>query len=626
MADFKTIWRKLRFIWLGRVLFFLLSTLLVVWLAMPRGHAYPFPFDLLDRLHDQLMSQKLSDQPEKRIVLVDIDEASLAQYGRWPWSRTRLAQLLQQLDAHYQVAHIGLDMIFPEAGDVLGDQKIAAMAASRRLSLAQTFGFDRSQSIRVGELSAAIPIGNIPSTIAFGYLGNHAMLAQNAPCVGHIAITADPDGVVRHQSMLVQYQGKLYPAFAPVLLRCWLGQQAQLQSHSGKIAWLQGLSAQQNIAEDGMAAIPFLRKAEAYTAISARDILSGEAPAALLKNRLVIVGSSALGLGDYVATILGGRTPGMLLHAEWLSKALDQLEQNQPVEVISFFPIMAVWGALLLGVSLLLHHSNTLRLIWGFTVMIAWLLWLHYTTLEVAANALAPLVGGVVLLILEGGLEWWYAQLGRRQLYQAFHHYVPPAIIDQLISSNSQAMMQPHRVEITCLFADLQGYTGIAERLPPEELASYTRHALMLLTQAVLDQEGTLDKYMGDALFAFWGAPVAQADHAKRAVDAAIAMQGAVELHNQQAAFGKQIKVHIGIQTGVVVVGDMGTPFRSTYTAIGDAVNVSARLQNLASLHNEKILVGEDTERRLAYSPLQLYGTVALKGRRGVQQVYRLPG
>ncbi|STR45499.1 CHASE2 domain-containing protein [Iodobacter fluviatilis] len=625
MINLKSIWQKLHLIWLGRVLFFVLSTLLVIWVAMPRGHAYPFPFDLLDRLHDQLIKQRLIADPEKRIVLVDIDEASLAQYGRWPWSRLQMAQLLQQLNQHYKVAHIGLDMIFPESSDLSGDQQIAQLAASGQLTLAQTFGFDRSQSMQVGQLSAAISWADIPATQAFGFLANHPKLAAQAPCVGHIAITADPDGVVRHQSMLVKYQAKLYPAFAPVLLRCWLGQQGPLQASKGKIEWLEGLSGQQIVAEDGMAAIPFLRRTEAYIAIPASDILAAKADVALLHNRLVIVGSSALGLGDYVATILGGRTPGMLLHAQWLSKALDQLEQNKPMVAIGFAAIMAVWAVLLLGVVLLHRRNNALRLAWGFFVLMAWLLWLGNTRQEVGANTLAPLLGGVVLLILEGGLEWWYAQLGRRQLYLAFHQYVPPAIIDQLIGNNSQAIMLPHRAEITCLFADLQGYTGIAERLPPEELAQYTRHALMLLTQAVLDQQGTLDKYMGDALFAFWGAPVEQDDHANRALNAAMAMQQAVDAYNQSAALDKQIKVHIGIQTGLVVVGDMGTPFRSTYTAIGDAVNVSARLQNLASLHNEKILVGEDTERQLLYSPLQLYGTVSLKGRRGVQQVYRLP-
>ncbi|WP_164521540.1 CHASE2 domain-containing protein [Iodobacter ciconiae] len=625
MINFKSILQKIHLIWLGRILFFVLSTFLVIWVAMPRGHAYPFPFDLLDRLHDQLIKQRLISISEQRIVLVDIDEASLAQYGRWPWSRQQMAQLLKQLNQHYQVAHIGLDMIFPENGDLLGDQQIAQLAAARQLTLAQTFGFDRSQSMQVGQLSAAMPWADIPATPAFGFLANYSGLAAQAPCVGHIAITADPDGVVRRQSMLVQYGGKLYPAFAPVLLRCWLGQQGPLQAGGGKIEWLEGLSGQQIVARDGMAAISFLRKAEAYIAISASEIMTGKAPVAVLRNRLVIVGSSALGLGDYVATVLGGRTPGMLLHAQWLSKALDQLEQNQPVLVIGFSNIMTVWVALLLGVIFLHGRSNALRLSWGFAVLMAWLLWLGYTGQEVGANALAPLLGGVVLLILEGGLEWWYAQQGRRQLYLAFHQYVPPAIIDQLIGHNSQSIMLPHRVEITCLFADLQGYTGIAERLPPEELAHYTRHALMLLTQAVLDQQGTLDKYMGDALFAFWGAPAAQSDHASRALNAAIAMQQAVDQHNQGAAPDKQIKIHIGIQTGFVVVGDMGTPFRSTYTAIGDAVNVCARLQNLASLHNEKILVGEDTERQLSYSPLQLYGTVSLKGRRGVQQVYRLP-
>lgn len=625
MINLKSIWQKLHLIWLGRVLFFVLSTLLVIWVAMPRGHAYPFPFDLLDRLHDQLIKQRLIAYPEKRIVLVDIDEASLAQYGRWPWSRQQMAQLLQQLNQHYKVAHIGLDMIFPESSDLSGDQQITQLAASGQLTLAQTFGFDRSQSMQVGQLSAAMPWADIPASQAFGFLANHPKLAAQAPCVGHIAITADPDGVVRHQSMLVKYQAKLYPAFAPVLLRCWLGQQGPLQASKGKIEWLEGLSGQQIVAEDGMAAIPFLRRTEAYIAIPASDILAGRADVALLRNRLVIVGSSALGLGDYVATILGGRTPGMLLHAQWLSKALDQLEQNKPVVAIGFAAIMLVWAVLLLGVVLLHRRNNALRLAWGFFVLMVWLLWLGNTRQEVGANTLAPLLGGVVLLILEGGLEWWYAQLGRRQLYLAFHQYVPPAIIDQLIGNNSQAIMLPHRAEITCLFADLQGYTGIAERLPPEELADYTRHALMLLTQAVLDQQGTLDKYMGDALFAFWGAPVVQEDHANRALNAAMAMQQAVDKHNQSAAPDKQIKVHIGIQTGLVVVGDMGTPFRSTYTAIGDAVNVSARLQNLASLHNEKILVGEDTERQLLYSPLQLYGSVSLKGRRGVQQVYRLP-
>lgn len=557
---------------------------------------------------DHLTRWNASVQPEDRLVVVDIDEASLAAIGPWPWSRSTIAELIENLVSEYRVRGVGLDIVFPATSDPLGDQRLQALAASAPLTLAQAFDFaQREIPIETGvpvlrkrnELLGSSPYAN-------GYIANHPGLAD-ARCVGNIGIQPDPDGQVRSVPLLAQWQQGYSPLLPLAMLQCGSDGAAEAPVFSSRLFsrpyW----------------EIPFTRNWPAYTVIPAQDVLLHRVDHQWLRGRWVLVGSSALGLGDRATTPLGESVAGVMVHAAVFTALLDQLANPSDISWENLGKIIAsIWILLSLSVSgwaiqrwrAWMLIPLTLTWVGSWLAIAAWLM--HQ---QLAVHVTSPIVAymGFFFLI---PLEWWLTQRDQGRLLRTFANYVAPSVLDQMLRQGIEQPLVPRYCEITVLSADMQNYSGLTTMGSLEDAARLTREFLQCLTDPLLQNEGTLDKYTGDGLVAFWGAPIPMHDHADKAIKAGMQMVDRIGQWNlQRHQQGKPMaRVRIGIESGNALVGDLGTRFRRTYTAVGDCINSASKLQNAAKQYNHDIIVGPEAAKRALLTELIEVGTIELAG------------
>lgn len=569
-------------------------------------------------LRDHFVRLQASDKAEQRVTVVDIDEASLAVIGPWPWPRARVAALLESLLSDYGAKGVALDMVFPEPADAAGDARLASLAQHEPVVMAQAFDYvSRPVPLRVGVLAGSVPAsGSSQTAVASGYITNHAGLAQ-AKLTGNIGFVPDDDGVLRRFPLRTVFEGREYPSLSLALFDC-----CAATNDIGKVG--------KELAPDGeaYARIPFSRNWSAYTVVSASDILNLRAPVAMLSGRLVLVGSSGLGLSDRVATPLSNLTAGVMVHAAQLSALLDEQAGIAPTQwpgrwVAVIFSLLV--ATLAVYTFPRLSAVSNMALLGGASL--AWL-GLAYTIIPHDAyfSASGPLLSILFLLMVAVPFDWQMAQRESRQLLGTLRQYVAKSVVDELLRSKMKDPLAPVRREVTTLIADMEGYTGQVESLSMDEAVQLTRDFLDCLTRPVLEKGGTLDKYTGDGLVAFWGAPLPLAEHADLALDAA----QQIMLEVQRLSLARQqdgkppLRVRIGIESGVAMAGDFGSSSRSIYTAVGDSVNTASRLQALARNYPHDIIVGQGAVTCAHRHRFSLLDEVTLRGKEKPTTIYAL--
>ena len=573
----------------------MLACSLAAWIELARPE-YAVRAD--DAVRDAFLLASVDERAETRLTVVDLGEDALAEIGPWPWTRAQLADLVEILLRHFGARAVALDIVLPEPADDKGDDRLAMLAAHAPLVLAQVFDYvPRSTLLIQGALSGGhVVTENSALPLAFGYIANHGGLAA-ASCVGNIGYIPDRDGVLRRIPVSTQYQGKAYPHLSRALLDCAFSRERS--------------RAVPDVGVDGVWRVPYRHALSSYTVISAADILRERVPKSLLEGRYVLVGSSALGLGDRVSTPLSSLSSGIMVHAASLSGMLDIAEGTvRPVwsarAVILTWTVVSVVFAMLLMVRLPAWVSV---LVMSFLVL-AWLALAFFGVLQQAEGSIvAPLSAYFVLLVMAIPLEWWRSQRSAKRLLNTFSHYVAKPVLNELLRAGATYSLAPTLREVTVLIADMENYTQTTSSLSLEAAATLTKDFLDCLTRPVLDRQGTLDKYTGDGLVAFWGAPLPCPDQADRAVAAALAIIDEVALLNgRRSAYGAPpIRVRIGIESGKALVGDLGTPFRSTYTAVGDCINFASRLERAARDLPVQVVIGA-----VANSMLTRYKSIAL--------------
>jgi len=630
----------------------------------------------LARLELQLYDARLRlfapARPDPRIVILDIDERSLAQLGRWPWKRSLLAEVIEKAFSPHGALLLGLDMVLAEPDDSSGLSTLDGLAAGplrddaafsdqlqalrprldhdARLARvlqqhAVVLGFHLSNADGAARIGSLPPPSVAPAVMGAqldhltrwqGYGGNLDALQQATTQAGFLNALADADGITRRMPLLAQHGGQVYAALPLVLAQTLMGNAAITPVLAPLVqgpAPLVGLSLATPrgpllLPTDGQAAVlvPYRAAGGDYARYSVADLLAGRLPAGALRGRVVLLGSSAPGLLDQRATPLASAFPGVAVHASLLSGLLDGSLASAPGHA----PALEAAMLLLMGLSLLWLLP---RLGWPGVIAIA-LLWLallmgaNFGAWVWARQAL-PLASGLLLLPGLLGLHLLFAYFGERgakhRLSALFGHYVPPALVQEMSLHPGRYSMVSRSAELTVLFADVRGFTGIAERLAPAELAVLMHEYFSAMTEIVGAHRGTLDKYMGDALMAFWGAPLDDPDHALHAVQAALAMQAELaRLNARFAAAGRpELAISTGIHSGTMVVGDLGSRQRRAYTVLGDNVNLAARLQELCGQRGAGLLISEATHARLGGAlPCAALGPVAVRGRQGEVVIY----
>ena len=638
--------------------------------------------DALDRLDAIISDARLrATAPhtlDERIVIVDIDEKSLAEVGRWPWGRNWLASLVNELMNRQQVAVVGFDVVFAEADESSGLKQLrqlaqgdlreqpkfveqvgrmapildydAAFAHALRdkpvvLGYYLTQGKDARTS---GQLPAPVfdaallqgrPAGGF--THWSGYGSNLELLATAAPQAGFFNSITDPDGVVRSVPLVAELGGQHYEALSLAVYRAVVGQPAVRPGFAGDAASgsgapmdrivLQQGERRLNIPVDDRAAlrVPFRGPGGvaggSFRYQSAADRLAGRVAPATLKGKIVLVGTTAPGLLDLRVTPVGETYPGVETHANVISGLLDHRLLVRPDYAAGYEVLVLLLAGLTLVVALpLLTAASAVLLSVGVLALVVGL----NVGLYIGAGLVLPLASAVAMVVLAFGLNMSYGYFvesrSKRELAQLFGTYVPPELVNEMLQHPDDYSMQATNKEMTVMFCDMRGFTQMSEEMEPTTLQALLNRVFSQLTDVIRAHRGTIDKYMGDCVMAFWGAPVDAPDHARLAVRAALQMDRAIrQLNDDLRRRGLPgVGVGIGINTGVMCVGDMGSYVRRSYTVIGDAVNLAARLEGLSKSYGVDI-VASDATRRAApeFAWLEL-DRVRVQGRAHAVTVY----
>jgi len=575
---------------------------------------------------------------EPRIVIVDIDDASLARIGRWPWPRERLAALADELFVRQRAAVVGFDMVFaePERGDSALAAALAGRPAVLGFILTEGAGAQRAGVLPAPVFDATALGGRrIAFTQWSGYAANQAPLAAAAAAAGFFNALPDADGLVRSLPLIAAVDGQHHESLALAMLRVYGGSPAVrpvlpdapgLRGYDGLAAIeLEQAGQRMRIPVDARVGVRVPYRGAggpaggSFVYVSAADLLDGRVAAGRLAGKLVLVGSSAPGVFDLRSTPVAAVYPGVEVHANLLSGLLDGRgpvvpDWSRGYEVAQLLMVTAALALLLPRLRAAAAIAATLALGAALVGLDQWLYRRHGLALPLASALL------LTALVYVGITGWGYVVEGarRRSITRLFGTYVPPELVAQMARDPQRYGMQAENRELTVMFCDMRNFTRVSEALPPEELRALVNRFFSAMTQEIRRHRGTLDKYIGDAIMAFWGAPVADADHALHAVQAALAMTARlVELNRELRGRGlPEIGLGLGINSGLVCVGDMGSDIRRSYTVMGDAVNLASRVEALTRLYGVDILVGQSTRDAIGERlPLVEVDRVRVKGK-----------
>ena len=607
------------------------------------------PLRLVDQLerfaYDARVRITAQNTVDPRIVIIDIDDKTLKEQGQWPLPRDKFAQMVDQLFNLYHVKLVAFDVSFPEAdrsfdlalldklssGALQGDQAFlkaaqdvrpqlerdklfAASIQHRPVILGYTFydehvpGGDR----KVGLLSppaipgahAQYPLVDFPKAV--GYTTNLPILAQAAAAQGFYSNSVDDDGSIRWADQLTEFDGGVYGSLDLAVVQALQNNAPVNFDFDGGVqdmAHLEDITVGTAVipVDDQMRSlVPYRGGYRSFPYVSATDVIKGVASAATLKDTVVYVGTSAAGLQDIRVTPVSSVFPGVEVHANFLSGVMDgrvmnahpQYLRGAQVLLLFFISALITWVAtrysvitgtlVMLGTSLVILVGDLA--LWKYMAVVF---------------PLAPTLFFLLLLFVLHTLYGFFIESrGKRHLSRMFSQYIPPELVEEMDSRKETASMESESRELTVMFADVRDFTSISEAMQPKDLSQLMNEYLTPMTRVIHTHRGTIDKYMGDAIMAFWGAPLHYPHHATHAVDAALKMTATLaELNKTFKAKGwPELRIGVGMTTGVMSVGDMGSEFRRAYTVMGDAVNLSSRLEGLTKEYKVQIICSEMTK------------------------------
>jgi adenylate cyclase len=613
---------------------------------------------------------------DPRIVIVDIDEKSLAEIGRWPWSRDVIATLVDQLNTRYKARTVAFDVLFAEPdtssgyptmarlaetelkGDPQFGEKLRALKASldfdARMAAAMkdrpiVLGYNLSneaQAIAKGQLPPPAftvdDLGGRPleATEWSAYGANLPQLQASARSAGFFNPVLDADGVIRSVPLLARYGNGYYESLALASARVALG------ATKVKPVFLQqdAVMSQEQLREYGAldslrlntlprsTAIPVERQLTAlityrgrggadggaFRYVPAVDVIKGRVPPEWLNNAIVLVGTTVPGLYDLRSTPVSPNYPGVEIHANVIASILDNDFKQRPEFALGFNLLQILVLGVLLGIILpLLAPLYAMVLtVAAIAATAGFNLWLYN-----AANMVLPLAAALILIValFIFNLAWGYLfeHRQRRAMVNLFGEYVAPELVAEMAANPASYSMEGESRELTVMFSDVRGFTTISESLEPNELREYINAYLTAMSEDIRGNRGTLDKYIGDAVMAFWGAPMRLPNHASLAVATALKMQRSVIELN--ADFVKRnwppLHIGVGLNTGMMRVGDMGSKIRRAYTVMGDAVNLSSRLESITKVYGVGVLVGVMTKNAAPEYAYRELDKVRVKGK-----------
>ena len=624
--------------------------------------ADPAPLEILrTRAFDLYQEARPREAPERTLVAVaDIDEESLAAHGQWPWPRTLVAQLVLALN-QAGAAAIGFDMVFAEGDRTSPEYASRFMAGLDDATFEQLQTLPRNDAVLAEQIAAAtVVLGQSAATAAAqrqeapppnssvntignvaAYLPRYPALLRNlaefesaARGIGVFSLLPERDGIVRRIPTAVNVGGQVFPSLSKELLRVATGS-GSIDIRADDPGGINALRVAGEIIPTDTLGRIWVRFAPRDTSrtYSIRDILTGSVGADELAGRIVLVGTSATGLLDMRSTPLESVVPGVEIHAQALDMILANDFLRRPVWVRSMELLCTLLAGLL--IAMLVPTGGALTALGAgaaVTGTISAGSWLLYTEQGILFDATWPVAAALAVLGLLVFGSYFREQTEKRRIRGTFSQYLSPLLVERLANDPKPVQLGGETREMTMLFCDIRGFTTISERYQsdPQRLTAMVNRLLTPLSHAVLDNGGTIDKYIGDCIMAFWNAPVSDAAHRRNACAAALAMRAAIaETNDILAAEGaaEPIRIGVGLNTGTVVVGNMGSEMRFDYSVLGDAVNLAARLEGQSKTYGVDIVVGEETAAALGddFALLEL-DLIAVKGKTEGVRIFALMG
>lgn len=679
------------------------ATMLVLWLQLS---APPLLNDFLTRLEYLVYDQRLRVMPkaerpeENKIVIVDLDERSLQAEGQYPWNRIKVGQLTEKL-RDYGALVVGFDITFPEPDrsirDLLAPVDLSALGEGFNATLSEiepqidsdqyfarvmqsgidvvlAINFNPQTDAKYNELPESIVDidPELADTITVqdmtGFTGNIKVLQDAALGNGSMNQAPDMDGIVRRVPLVIRFGNSLFPTLSLEMIRVYnfletyeVVTQSYAELEVIRAIRIGSGAGAFEIPTNGLGQVnvPYVGSSSQlndrhFPYISATDVLQDnldEAELEALQNSLVLVGTSAPGLGDIRAMPLQQVYPGVEVHANMLNALLNSVTVvdvssgetdtqsvfasfSRPENV--FFPYKPDWeaGALFfivmvlgLGMSLTFPFMGAAAMASTALTLIVAVTWLNFQlwTNYMMDFGLVLIVLVILFVTLTNLIYGFLAESQTRKTIKGmFDQYVPPAHIDSMLENPDNYSFEGESKELTVLFSDIRSFTTISEALSASELKTLLNDFFTPITEIIFKHNGTIDKYVGDMVMAFWGAPLDDENHRSNAIKAALEVLEKVEaLKPEFKERGyPEVNVGCGINTGFMNVGDMGSTYRRSYTVLGDAVNLGSRLEGLTKFYGIKLLIGEETAKDLDGFLLRLIDKVKVKGKHEAVECY----
>jgi adenylate cyclase len=631
----------------------------------------PFIDNLESIIYDTRLRLTMPGGVDDRVVILDIDGRSLVEperggEGRWPWPRNRMALLLDKLFDHYQIGIVGFDVVWAERDKSSGlsvleklnvaalkdipqfaatltqlrpqldyDQLFAQSMKNRAVVLGYTFV---NETVEQGAIPPPVlkarefgPVA--PQTSPYdGFNGNLPELQQSAASAGHFNPVVEEDGITRRVPVLARYGDGYYEPLSLAMVRLIQGSpRLQPVMEDPGLAGYAGLEGVRiggytiPVDNKGAALIPYRGPQHSFEYISLVDVMNDRVPVEKLRGKIALVGASAPGLLDLRATPVDPAYPGVEIHANLVAGMLDQNIKHKPPygQGAEFAAILLLGVVLAMWLPLLSPQRATLVTL-AFLVIAAAgnLAFFQYAHLVFPLASILLII--VVLFILNMAYGFFVEARGRRQITGLFGQYVPPEVVDEMARDPEKASMQPESREMTVLFTDVRGFTTISEGLDPKALSALMNEFLTPLTEVIYKHRGTIDKYMGDCIMAFWGAPLHDPQHARNGVLAGLEMQRTLKAMQPElrAKSWPVIRIGVGLNTGRMSIGNMGSKVRLAYTVMGDAVNLASRLEGITKEYGADIIVGEDTKNAVPDIVFREIDRVRVKGKDTAVTIY----
>ena len=548
------------------------------------------------KLTDKLF---LQEEVNKEIIIISIDNESLQKIGRWPWNRNIHAQLVNII-AEQKPAVIGLDVNFPEKSSLLADKELAQ-------------AINNANNV-ILPIETELTLGNQKNVFS-NALWPVEEIKDSAVGLGVVNTPLDKDGIFRKLPIKIYSdQGEEYSPFFIEIANLYLknkGLDSSLIPTDKK----------------GLMLVNYLGKPGTFITISASDVIEGNLEIDLLKNKIILIGATAPDLHDEQITPVSSNIPmsGVEIHAN----AVNTVLSNQFLIPLNFYLqiIILIGLALIIG-FILIYFKIIIGSLIALSVFATYLISaLVVFDKGIILDLFYPLV--VFILTFIFSIIWKYSTERKEKKYirNTFSRYVSPDVISEILADPNKLGLTGQKKELTILFSDIRGFTSISEKLSPEKLIELLNQYFTLMTDLIMESGGAVDKYIGDAIMAFWGAPLDDPNHSDNACKIGLAMIKELELKREEwiDKFGVDLRIGIGINTGPVIIGNIGSDKRFDYTVIGDSVNLASRLEGLTKEYGIELIVSQFTKDQASKDFVFKYlDEVRVKGKEEEVKIYQL--